>query len=119
MWASSARRKAFSACTTPTPTAPSTLPQSTSALTRSATSYPALATQETGSSGRAEPMSTQAEAADGYARPSWDDYFMDITVQVAKRSTCGRLRVGAIIVKERRILTTGYNGSPAGLPHCD
>ena len=52
-------------------------------------------------------------------RPSWDDYFMDITFQVAKRSTCDRARVGAIIVKERRILTTGYNGSPAGLPHCD
>ena len=52
-------------------------------------------------------------------RPSWDDYFMDITFQVAKRSTCDRARVGAIIVKDRRILTTGYNGSPAGLPHCD
>ena len=52
-------------------------------------------------------------------RPSWDDYFMGITQQVAKRSTCDRARVGAIIVKDRRILTTGYNGSPAGLPHCD
>jgi len=52
-------------------------------------------------------------------RPSWDDYFMDITFQVAKRSTCDRARVGSIIVKERRILTTGYNGAPAGLPHCD
>lgn len=52
-------------------------------------------------------------------RPSWDDYFMDITRQVAKRSTCDRARVGAVIVKDRRILTTGYNGSPAGLPHCD
>lgn len=45
-------------------------------------------------------------------RPSWDDYFMDITFQVAKRSTCDRARVGAIIVKDRRILTTGYNGWP-------
>jgi dCMP deaminase len=44
---------------------------------------------------------------------------MGITLQVAKRSTCDRARVGAIIVKDRRILTTGYNGSPAGLPHCD
>jgi dCMP deaminase len=52
-------------------------------------------------------------------RPSWDDYFMGITFQVARRSTCDRARVGAIIVKDRRILTTGYNGSPAGLPHCD
>ncbi len=54
-----------------------------------------------------------------YRRPSWDDYFMSITLQVAKRSTCDRARVGAIIVKDRRILTTGYNGAPAGLPHCD
>ena len=52
-------------------------------------------------------------------RPPWDDYFMDITFQVAKRGTCDRARVGAIIVRDRRILTTGYNGSPAGLPHCD
>jgi dCMP deaminase len=44
---------------------------------------------------------------------------MDITFQVAKRSTCDRARVGAVIVKDKRILTTGYNGSPAGLPHCD
>ena len=58
-------------------------------------------------------------AEEHYQRPSWDDYFMDISLQVAKRSTCGRLRVGAIIVKDRRILTTGYNGAPAGLPHCD
>jgi len=54
-----------------------------------------------------------------HIRPSWDDYFMDITVQVARRSTCDRARVGAIIVKDKRILTTGYNGAPAGLPHCD
>lgn len=52
-------------------------------------------------------------------RPSWDEYFMAITRQVALRATCDRARVGAIIVKERRILTTGYNGAPAGLPHCD
>jgi dCMP deaminase len=57
--------------------------------------------------------------ANAYRRPTWDDYFMGITLQVAKRSTCDRARVGAIIVKGRRILTTGYNGSPAGLPHCD
>jgi dCMP deaminase len=53
------------------------------------------------------------------SRPSWDEYFMGIAFQVAKRSTCDRARVGAIIVKDRRILTTGYNGAPAGLPHCD
>ncbi len=44
---------------------------------------------------------------------------MGITYQVARRSTCDRARVGAVIVKDRRILTTGYNGAPAGLPHCD
>ena len=51
-------------------------------------------------------------------RPSWDKYFMDIALEVAKRSTCERAQVGAGIVKEKRILTTGYNGSPRGLPHC-
>lgn len=44
---------------------------------------------------------------------------MGITTQVAARSTCDRAQVGAVIVKDRRILTTGYNGAPAGLPHCD
>ncbi|MFP3998363.1 MAG: deoxycytidylate deaminase [Desulfobacterales bacterium] len=51
-------------------------------------------------------------------RPSWDAYFMDITCLVAKRSTCLRRAVGAIIVKEHRILSTGYNGAPAGIRHC-
>jgi len=52
-------------------------------------------------------------------RPSWDDYFMQITHMVAGRATCLRRKVGAILVKDRRILSTGYNGPPAGLPHCD
>ena len=51
-------------------------------------------------------------------RPNWDKYFMNIANEVAKRSTCERAQVGAVIVKEKRILTTGYNGSPRGLPHC-
>jgi len=51
-------------------------------------------------------------------RPSWDEYFMTITRQVAERSTCLRAQVGAVIVRDRSILATGYNGSPAGLPHC-
>ncbi|HHY47808.1 MAG TPA: cytidine deaminase [Firmicutes bacterium] len=51
-------------------------------------------------------------------RPSWDEYFMEITNVVAKRSTCLRRRVGAIAVKDRRILATGYNGAPSGLAHC-
>lgn len=51
-------------------------------------------------------------------RPSWDTYFMDITCLVAERSTCLRRSVGAIIVKEHRILSTGYNGAPSGIRHC-
>ncbi len=51
-------------------------------------------------------------------RPSWDEYFMDITDIVAKRSTCLRRTVGAIIVKDKHILTTGYNGAPRGLDNC-
>jgi dCMP deaminase len=52
-------------------------------------------------------------------RPSWDQYFMDITRLVATRSTCMRRQVGAILVKERNILATGYNGVPSGITHCD
>ena len=51
-------------------------------------------------------------------RPSWDEYFMDITRVVASRSTCLRRRVGAVIVKDKRLLTSGYNGAPQGLAHC-
>lgn len=51
-------------------------------------------------------------------RPSWDEYFMQITHLVAERSTCLRRKVGALIVKDKRILTTGYNGPPSGLKHC-
>lgn len=51
-------------------------------------------------------------------RKSWDEYFLLITRQVAERSTCNRAKVGAVIVRDKSILATGYNGSPAGLPHC-
>ena len=51
-------------------------------------------------------------------RPSWDRYFMEITELVSKRSTCKRRKVGAVLVQDKRILTTGYNGAPRGLPHC-
>jgi dCMP deaminase len=51
-------------------------------------------------------------------RPDWDPYFMEIAGIVSKRSTCTRRRVGAVIVKDRRILSTGYNGAPTGLAHC-
>lgn len=51
-------------------------------------------------------------------RVSWDEYFMEITNVVATRSTCLRRQVGAVIVKDRRIVATGYNGAPRGLAHC-
>ena len=53
------------------------------------------------------------------SRPSLDQYFMEIAAVVAKRSTCLRSHVGAFLVKNKRILSTGYNGAPAGLEHCD
>jgi dCMP deaminase len=51
-------------------------------------------------------------------RPTWDEYFLDIANLVSCRSTCLRRSVGAIIVKDKRILATGYNGAPRDLPHC-
>ena len=51
-------------------------------------------------------------------RPSWDEYFMDITELVAQRSTCLRRHVGAILVRDKRIITTGYNGAPSRIKHC-
>ncbi|MGB9866294.1 MAG: deoxycytidylate deaminase [Bacillota bacterium] len=53
-----------------------------------------------------------------WIRPSWDEYFMEVAAVVSKRSTCLRRAVGAVLVKEKRILATGYNGAPTGLPHC-
>ena len=52
------------------------------------------------------------------SRPSWETYFMDITERVATRSTCLRRAVGAVVVKDKRMLTTGYNGAPSGTRHC-
>ncbi len=52
-------------------------------------------------------------------RASWDEYFMRIAMEVSSRATCDRKHVGAVIVRERFILATGYNGSIPGLPHCD
>ncbi len=52
-------------------------------------------------------------------RPTWDHYFINIALAVAERSTCDRAHVGAVLVRDKRILTTGFNGSPSGLPHCD
>ena len=52
-------------------------------------------------------------------RVSWKNYFMNIAREVSTRSTCNRKHVGAVIVREKTILSTGYNGSIKGLPHCD
>ncbi len=52
-------------------------------------------------------------------RPDWDTYFIDIATAVATRSTCDRASVGAVIARDKRILTTGFNGSPTGQGHCD
>ncbi|WP_206458426.1 deoxycytidylate deaminase [Anaerovorax sp. IOR16] len=52
-------------------------------------------------------------------RPSWDEYFMEMAVLTAKRSTCMRRQVGAVIVKDKHIIATGYNGAPRGIAHCE
>ena len=52
-------------------------------------------------------------------RPDWDRYFLDLCESISKRATCDRGRTGCVIVKDKMIMTTGYVGSPAGLPHCD
>ncbi len=54
-----------------------------------------------------------------YRRPSWDEYFMEVTNAIAKRATCDRGRSGCVIARDNQVLATGYVGAPAGLPHCD
>jgi len=51
-------------------------------------------------------------------RPSWDEYFLGLAKEVEKRSNCLRMRVGVVIVKDRHIIATGYNGTPAGIQNC-
>ncbi len=53
-----------------------------------------------------------------HIRPTWDEYFLEMADLASKRATCLRRRVGALLVKEKRILATGYNGAPSGLAHC-
>lgn len=52
------------------------------------------------------------------SRPSWDDYFFRIAAEVATRATCPRAQIGAVLVKDHKILSCGYNGPPSGAPHC-
>jgi dCMP deaminase len=59
------------------------------------------------------------EESPKYVRPSWDEYFINIMHAVATRGTCDRGRSGAVIAKNKRIISTGYVGAPRGLPHCD
>ncbi len=56
---------------------------------------------------------------DGRRRQSWDDYFLDLARATSTRATCSRRKHGAIIVQDRRIVATGYNGGPSGYPHCE
>lgn len=57
--------------------------------------------------------------AEKYNRPSWDEYFMEIVKMVGSRGTCDRGRSGCVITRDKRIVSTGYVGSPIGLAHCD
>jgi dCMP deaminase len=57
--------------------------------------------------------------ATAYVRPSWDEYFLQIASLVGSRGSCDRGRAGCVIARDRRIISTGYAGSPIGLPHCD
>ncbi len=59
------------------------------------------------------------EKKSGYVRPTWDEYFMEVSRTIAKRATCDRGRSGCVIARDKQILVTGYVGSPRGLPHCD
>jgi len=68
---------------------------------------------ETGSKGK-----NDAERKSGDERPGWDEYFMGIAEVVAKRSNCSRRHVAAIIVRDKRVISTGYNGTPRGVPNC-
>ena len=52
-------------------------------------------------------------------RPSWDEYFLKLAMLASERSTCPRMHVGCVLVKDKFVLATGYNGSLPGLPHCD
>lgn len=60
-----------------------------------------------------------SDSVEGGGRIGWQEYFMSVAHLIAQRSTCERAHIGAVLVRDNNILATGYNGSPAGLPHCD
>jgi len=64
-------------------------------------------------------MMEQTNESKTLQRPSWDEYFLNISKLVATRSTCMRRKVGAVVVKNKQVLATGYNGAPTGISHCD
>ncbi|MFA6524604.1 MAG: cytidine/deoxycytidylate deaminase family protein [Candidatus Paceibacterota bacterium] len=64
-------------------------------------------------------MSDEEKNISGRVRPSWDEYFIQLAEMIGSRGTCDRGYAGAILVKNKRILSAGYVGSPSGLPHCD
>lgn len=65
-------------------------------------------------------MDSREQPADRHPnRPSWDDYFLGLVDEIASRATCDRGRSGCVVVRNKRIICTGYVGSPSGLPHCD
>jgi dCMP deaminase len=64
-------------------------------------------------------MKKTSEKTSEYKRPSWDEYFLKLAEMVGSRGTCDRGRSGAVLVKNKRILATGYVGAPVGLPSCD
>ncbi|MFA7191981.1 MAG: cytidine/deoxycytidylate deaminase family protein [Candidatus Paceibacterota bacterium] len=64
-------------------------------------------------------MNTPEDHTDVHIRPTWDEYFLELAGMVGTRGTCDRGRAGSVITRDKRILSTGYVGSPIGLPHCD
>jgi dCMP deaminase len=64
-------------------------------------------------------MASDKKESEGYRRPTWDQYFMEVANAISKRATCDRGRSGCVIARDKQLLVTGYVGSPTGLPHCD
>ncbi len=86
--------------------------------TAKAAPKPRAITEKAGKIARLASVEAVREPSKVAARPSWDTYFLRIAQLVATRATCLRRTVGAVIVRDKRILATGYNGAPNGVPHC-